>query len=86
MLLDMEKFSISALFIDIIDNDQRSHKDLLFEIPGLVSLQAFDLYYFGLAIEPYNSKSELVLAVVQWLHYWRKKIEEAGQSEKIYLP
>ena len=82
----MDKPSTSALFIDIIDNDKGGHKDLLFEIPGLVSLQEFDLYYFALAIEPYESKADIILAVVHLLSYWRQKIEETGQGEKIYLP
>lgn len=82
----MTEPSTSALFIDIIDNNKGGHNDLLFEIPGLLNMQECDLYYFALAVESYESKVDVILAVVQLLNYWNQKIEETEPGEIVYLP
>jgi len=72
--------------IKIIENDQGGHKDLIFEIPNLISQQKFDTYYFALAIEPKIGKKEIKNAVAELIASWNKKQAKMKSGQVIYLP
>lgn len=77
---------IEIISVDIIDNDQGGHKDLLFSIPDLVGNREFDTYYLALAIEPDDSISDIKRAAGQLLQFWKNKIQATKNGETIYLP
>jgi hypothetical protein len=76
----------SLIKIELIDNDQNGHEDLLFEIPGLVGQKKFDTYYFALAIEPKNGLSEIQKAVSHLIESWKQEINRLKYGQSIYLP
>ena len=72
--------------IEVLDNKQGGHEDLLFDIPGLVNQKRFDTYYFALAIEPKNGLTEIKKAVGLLINSWNRKIKELEKGKTIYLP
>ncbi len=76
----------NLLEIEILDNDQGGHKDLLFNIPDLTGPLKFDTYYFALAIEPNNGLSKIKQAIGQLINFWNQKIKKLENGNTIYLP
>ena len=76
----------NLLKIEIIENDQGGHEDLIFEIPNLISQRKFDTYYFALAIEPKSGIKEIKNAVAELIASWNKKQAEMKSGQVIYLP
>ena len=76
----------NLLKIEIIENDQGGHEDLIFEIPDLISQRKFDTYYFALAIEPKSGVKEIKNAVAELIASWNKKQAEMKSGQVIYLP
>jgi hypothetical protein len=72
--------------IEVLDNNQGGHEDLLFDIAGLVSQKRFDTYYFALAIEPKNRLAEIKKAVGLLVESWNRKIKGLENGKTIYLP
>lgn len=72
--------------IEVIENGQGGHDDLLFLIPNLVDLKTFDTYYFSLAVEPVESIGDIKKAVANLVQFWIDKIEEIEDDQIIYLP
>ena len=72
--------------IEVIPNDEGGHRDLAFEIPGLIDDELFDTYYFILAIEPVNSFQEVKNAVSSLLGKWLEKVHPLKQEHTVYLP
>jgi hypothetical protein len=74
------------LTLDIIDNGQGGHKDLLFCIPDLIDDKVFDTYYFYLAVEPVETIDDIKKAVSRLLQFWHNKVSESKNGETIFLP
>src|SRR5690242_569135 len=72
--------------IEVIENDQGGHDDLLFLIPNLIDFKTFDTYYFGLAVEPAESIEDIKKAVSCLIQFWIDKIEKIENGEIIFLP
>ena len=73
------------LQVEIIDNDQGGHEDLLVNIDGLIN-KVFDTYYFAIAIEPFENLQDIKNAVTKLLMYWREEIQSAKDGQKLHLP
>ena len=74
------------LTLDVIDNGQGGHRDLLFCIPDLIDDQEFDTYYFSFADEPLETIGDIKKAVSRLLQFWHNKISESKNGEIIFLP
>jgi len=72
--------------LDIIDNDEGGHRDLIFEIPKLINRQAFDTYYFASVNETCDSLQDIKDEVVKLLKDWNSRIIELCEGEIIHLP
>ena len=55
------------LTLDVIDNGQGGHRDLLFCIPDLIDDKKFDTYYFYLAVDPVETIGDIKKAVSRLL-------------------
>jgi len=74
------------LTIDVLENGKEYHEDLVFEIPGLLSQQQFDTYYFALAIEPKSGISEIKNAIAALITSWKQELTKLKNGDVIYLP
>ena len=74
------------LTLDVIDNGQGGHRDLLFCIPDLIDDKEFDTYYFYLAVEPVETIGDIKKAVSRLLQFWHNKVSESKNGETIFLP
>ena len=74
------------LTLDVIDNGQGGHRDLLFCIPDLIDDKEFDIYYFSLAVEPVETIGDIKIAVSRLLQFWHNKVSESQNGETIFLP
>jgi hypothetical protein len=72
--------------IEIVNNNEGGHNDLLFSIPALIETKKFDTYYFGIAIEQSETIDTVKKAVSHLLQYWIDKLFESRNGETIFLP
>jgi hypothetical protein len=52
------------LQVEIFENEQSGHEDLLVNIDGLIN-KVFDTYYFGIAIEPFEDVQDIKKMLLQ---------------------
>ncbi|MDP8079955.1 hypothetical protein [Phocoenobacter skyensis] len=72
--------------IEIIENSQKGHNDLLLEIPELIGKKILDSYYLILASEGKRKRGNAKYTLVQLLTFWYQKITQLKEGQIIYLP
>jgi hypothetical protein len=72
--------------LQIVDNNQGGHKDILFTISGLTEEQVFDSYFFILAMERSQNVDKLSFGVGELFEYWKEKTLLMTDNDTIFLP
>jgi hypothetical protein len=72
--------------LQIVDNNQGGHNDILFQISGLTNEKAFDSYFFILAMERNKNVDKLDFGVAGLFEYWKEKTLLMADNNTIFLP
>jgi len=62
------------------------HEDLIFCVPGLTARLSFDTYYFALAIEPYEDRTDVKRFIGECLENWITEVRAMDAGDVRYLP
>ncbi|MBX2973335.1 MAG: hypothetical protein KF797_09545 [Flavobacteriales bacterium] len=74
------------VYVEVLDNEEGGHTDLVFQIQGLTERLVFDTYYFVLAIEPVEDQRVIKRFVATYLEAWVAEIEQMKDGEERAFP
>jgi hypothetical protein len=76
----------NLVYVEVLDNDEGSHEDLVFQIQGLTERLVFDSYYFALAIESTDDRRLIKHFLGAYLEAWVNEIKGMDDGDERVFP